>query len=246
MKLELEGKVVVITGGTSGFGFEAARLLLEEGACVAITGRDTKRLADAEEKLGANPRLLALCADATRADDWKTVMQTVEGAFGGLDVLVNNAGGGIKIAPLDQLDEATIRAVLELNLHSAILGSREAVLRMKPRGKGQIINVASVCATHAWPGWSVYSAAKAGLAEFTRCLCLEMAKWGGRASLFLPAAARTGFAAAAGLDDSWMAGYPGPTEFAQSLVYLIGVPSSCVIEDLTIWGVAQIRDMSPL
>jgi NAD(P)-dependent dehydrogenase (short-subunit alcohol dehydrogenase family) len=243
MQHYLADKVVLITGGSSGFGLETAYLLLEAGAQVAICGRNEERLAAAGEALGGGDNLLARRADVTRAADWSALIGSTVERFGRLDVLVNNAGAGIKVAPLADMDDATIHAVLDTNLTGVILGSREAVKVMAPRGKGLIINVTSACCYYSWANWSVYTAAKAGLVGFTKCLCKEMLEWGGRASLFIPGAARTNFCDAAQLDDSWLQGYPDGGDFARSIVHLIDQPDDCLIQELSIWGKEQVHGM---
>ena len=243
MKHYVDGKSIIITGGSSGFGLEAARLLLEMGAKVAITGRDAKRLKAAEKSLAGGKRLLAVQADATSTADWKRLLKTVVGRFGGLDVLINNHGAGVKIAPVQDLDDDAIRQVLDINITSVIIGCREAVRVMRPRGRGLIVNVSSGCAYHAWANWAVYTAAKDGMVGFTRCLHREMAEWGGRASCFIPGAAKTNFCANAKIDDSWQTGYPDAMDFARTLVHCVDVPDNCVIEEVNIWGTKQVKDM---
>jgi NAD(P)-dependent dehydrogenase (short-subunit alcohol dehydrogenase family) len=157
--------------------------------------------------------------------------------------LINNHGAGVKIAPVQDLDDDAIRQVLDINITSVIIGCREAVRVMKPRGRGLIVNVSSGCAYHAWANWAVYTAAKDGLVGFTRCLHREMAEWGGRASCFIPGAARTNFCANAKIDDSWQEGYPDAMDFARTLVHCVDVPDNCVIEEVNIWGTKQVKDM---
>jgi len=243
MKHYVDHKVVVITGGSSGFGLEAAHLLLEMGAKVVITGRNQEKLAGALASLKSPAHVLAVKADVTVAADWKRLVDATVSKFGTLDILVNNAGAGIKIAPVEAMDDAAIRQVLDTNLTGVIIGCREAIRAMKPHKKGLIVNVTSACAYRSWASWAIYTAAKSGLVGFTKCLCKEMLEWGGRASLFIPGAARTGFCDAAHLDTSWQAGYPDGADFARSLVHMIDVPDNCVVEELSIWGSAQVRDM---
>ena len=238
----VKDRSIVITGGSSGFGLEAARILLGMGAKVTVTGRNQDRLASAEADLKSE-NLLAFQADACKAEDWPRLFGAVEERFGTVDVLVNNHGAGIKIATLEEFGDDDIDEVLQLNLASVIKGSRYAIQAMKPKGKGHIINVSSACARHAWPSWSVYTAAKAGMVLFTRCLHLEMAQWGGKATSFIPGAAKTNFCAAAKLDDSWQDGYPSAYEFARTLVHCIDVPENTVIEEVNVWGTKQIPEM---
>lgn len=238
----VSGKVVIITGGSSGFGLEAARMLLELGAKVAITGRNKKRLNEAAKQL-AHENLLAVQADATKTADWKKLLAQVLKQFKRLDVLVNNHGAGIKIAQVEQMEDKDIEAVLSVNLAAVIKGCREAVRVMKKQGSGLIVNVSSGCAYHAWPSWAVYTAAKDGMVGFTRCLHLEMAQWGGKATSFIPGAARTNFCQAAGISSDWLAGYPDAHDFARTLVHCIDVPDNSFIEEVNIWGTKQVKEM---
>ncbi len=242
MKHYVENKVVIVTGGSSGFGLEAARLLLEMGAKVVITGRDRQRLDQAAADL-ASQDLLAVQADAVSTEDWQKLLKATLDRFGRLDVLVNNHGAGVKIAEVADMDDGTIETVLNVNLASVIKGCREAVRVMKPQGSGQIVNVSSGCAHYSWPAWGVYTAAKAGLVGFTRCLHKEMAEWGGRASSFIPGAARTNFCQAAGIASDWLEGYPSAEDFARTLVHCIDVPDTCVIDETIIWGTRQVKEM---
>lgn len=239
----VQGKVVIITGGSSGFGLETARLLLEHGAQVVITGRNQQKLLAAAEELGCGDRLLAQRADATVTADWVQLIEATRQRFGALDVLVNNAGTAVKIAPVEEMDDASIRNIIDINLTGVILGSREAVRVMRPRGKGLIVNVTSACCYYSWPTWGVYTAAKSGLVGFTKCLCKEMVSWGGRASLFVPGAAKTGFCDAANLDTSWQAGFPDGKDFARAIFHLIDQPDHCLIQELSIWGTKQVETM---
>ena len=242
MKHYVEGKVIIITGGSSGFGLEAARILLEMGARVVITGRNQERLDQAARDL-ASENLLPVQADAVSTEDWQRLLKATLDRFGRLDVLVNNHGAGVKIVEVADMEDELIQTVLDINLISVIKGCREAVKVMKPQGSGQIVNVSSGCAHYSWPAWGTYTAAKAGMVAFTRCLHKEMAEWGGKASSFVPGAARTNFCAAAGIADDWLDGFPSAEDFARTLVHCIDVPESCVIDEAIIWGTKQVKDM---
>ena len=242
MKHYVKNKVVMITGGSSGFGLEAARLLLELGSRVIITGRNPERLERAGQELD-HAELLAVRADATRTEDWRASIASAVERFGRLDVLVNNHGGGVKIADVEAMADEEIAEVLDVNLVSVIKGCREAIGVMKPNGRGHIVNVSSGCAHHSWPSWAIYTAAKAGLIGYTRCLHLEMAQWGGKATSFVPGAARTGFCEAAGIEDDWLEGFPSAGDFARTLVHCIDVPEGSFVEEVNIWGTKQVKEM---
>lgn len=242
MKHYVENKVIIVTGGSSGFGLETARILLEMGAKVVITGRNRERLERAAADLSSE-NLMPVRADAVLSEDWQQLLQATLDRFGRLDVLVNNHGAGVKVAEVAEMKDDDIQTVLDINLVSVIKGCREAVKVMKPQGSGQIVNVSSGCAYYSWPMWATYTAAKAGLVGFTRCLHKEMAEWGGRATSFVPGAARTNFCEAASLDAGWLEGFPGAEEFARTLVHCIDVPENCVIDEAIIWGTRQVKDM---
>ena len=165
MQHYVRDKVIIVTGGSSGFGLEAARILLEMGAKVVISGRDAQRLARAAEDLGS-PDLLPVQADAVNTADWKKLLQATVDRFGHVDVLINNHGAGVKIAPVETLEDSEIETILNINLTSVIKGCRETIHFMKPRGCGQIVNVSSGCAHYSWPQWATYTAAKAGLVGY--------------------------------------------------------------------------------
>jgi NAD(P)-dependent dehydrogenase (short-subunit alcohol dehydrogenase family) len=212
------------------------------GANVVITGRDKQRLQQAEADLG-HENLLAIQADATSTADWKKAITAAVDRFGSIDVLVNNHGAGIKIAEVENLEDEDIQAILDVNLTSVIKGCREAVRVMKQQGRGHIVNVSSGCAHHSWPTWAVYTACKDGMLGFTKCLHLEMSAWGGKATTFVPGAARTGFCEAAGIDEDWLGGFPDAHDFARTIVQCIDVPDNCFIEETRIWGTKQVKEM---
>ncbi len=244
MSNHLRGRRILITGATGGIGLATARRCLQAGARVAVTGRDPARLASALVHLApiAPPGdVMGMAHDACGPAGWEPLLELVRERFCGIDVLVNNHGGGGRIASLEQQDDADIARVLDTNLASVIRACRAALPLLRAATGGHVVNVGSACTFHAWPEWSIYTAAKAGLAGFTRCLHLEMVRWGGKASLFCPGATRTGFQAAAGqvpLD----AQLPDGDDMAEQLVRLIDVPPHVVIEDCSVWGTAQVLE----
>eukprot|EP01105_Mastigella_eilhardi_P005397 TRINITY_DN17126_c0_g1_i1.p1 TRINITY_DN17126_c0_g1~~TRINITY_DN17126_c0_g1_i1.p1 ORF type:complete len:266 (+),score=72.93 TRINITY_DN17126_c0_g1_i1:27-800(+) len=252
MEHYVEGKVVVITGGSSGLGLETARILLRMGASVAITGRAEDRLAAAEHELGAvltaakaeqpqwRNELLAVQADACDTHSWDTLLPAVLARFGRIDVFIFNHGAGGKLAPITEVSDEFIDEFMNINVISAMKGARRVLPIMKKQGSGHIINVASVCADYAWPGFPVYTVAKTGLVAFTRCLQQEMKEWGGKASTFVPAAHRTNFSKSMG-NRPVSTDFPDAKDFARTVVQMVDVPPNCVVEETTIWGVNQLK-----
>ena len=116
MKHYIEGKVIVITGGSSGFGYEAARMLLEMGAMVTITGRNAERFEKAEKDLGGGENLLSVQSDACVTEEWKKLVAEVTNRWGTIDVLVLNHGQGVKIANIEDMDDKSIQQIMDINI----------------------------------------------------------------------------------------------------------------------------------
>lgn len=234
--MNLTGKSVVVTGGGSGYGKGVAAALVRAGAKVWITGRTSEKLLKAAKETGA----IALPADVTRSDDWDRVFAEV----GDLDILINNAGAGVHIAPVAEQTDAEIIDAINTNLTGAILGSSRAAKVMSARRSGAIVNVSSVCALYAWPGWSVYTAAKAGLSKFSHGLFTELRPKGVRVFCVTPSWGQTDFNRACGIvgasEDADLADKCLSGEaFGKLVVDLLETPDHLAVPDVTIQPMVQ-------
>jgi len=198
---KLDGKVAIITGGTSGIGRRTVEVFVEEGASVVIAARREDLGREIAAALGS--RTVFLRTDVTQEADVKAMVAHAVTRFGRLDCLFNNAGGpapagGIETIPLDRFDAAI--AVL---LRSVMLGMKHAAPVMKKQGSGSIINNGSVAGLRA--GYSssiIYGAAKAAVIHLTRCVAMELGERGVRVNSISPGAIATGiFGKVAGLPD---------------------------------------------
>ena len=240
--MKLKNKKVVVTGGGSGYGKGIAAALAAAGAKVWITGRDGAKLAKAAQAVGATP----IVADVTRGEDWERVFKTV----GAVDVLVNNAGAGVKIADVAEQSDAEISESIAVNLTGAIMGCARAAKSMKARGKGgAIVNVSSVCAQHAWPGWSVYGAAKAGLLKFSHGLHVELRPFGVKVTCVIPSWGRTRFNRAARIvgaseDGALAKKCIAPEELGAIVRGILEQPDHLTVPELTVQP--MIQDINPM
>jgi NAD(P)-dependent dehydrogenase (short-subunit alcohol dehydrogenase family) len=160
----LAGKTVLVTGGGSGIGLAAARLLLDEGAQVAITGRNEEKLRRAAEELRAGERLIYRAANVADLEQVQTLTQDVTRRLGRIDMLVNNAGLNIKARTFRELTPENWHLLLGANLHGAFYCMHAVLPQMRARRDGLIININSISGKRSNPlGGMAYIAAKAGL-----------------------------------------------------------------------------------
>ncbi len=172
--MRLSGKVALVTGGSRGIGFATAKILAENGATVAITGKEKERLEKAVKKI---PNAIGIPADITKTNDVKNVVKKIIEKFGKLDILVNNAGIFPKIKRLHEIDEDEWNKVLDVNLTGQFRFTKEAIPYLQ-KTFGSIINISSDAGIKAYEGFhaDAYSATKAALILLTKCWALEYSK----------------------------------------------------------------------
>src|SRR5581483_7430230 len=184
----LAGRTVLVTAAAgTGIGFATALRCAREGARVAISDRHERRLGEAADRLaevtGARP--IAVPCDVTVEAQVQHMFDTVIDGYGHLDVLVNNAGLGGSARVAEMTDEQW-HSVLDVTLTGTFRCTRAALRHMLPRGRGAIVNNASVVGWRAQEGQAHYAAAKAGVMALTRCAALEAAKSGVRVNAVAP------------------------------------------------------------
>ena len=172
MTPDFEGKVVVITGVSSGVGEAAARLFAARGAMVVLAARSAEKLADLARQLDG----LAIPTDVTVVSDLKALVDRTIATFGHLDVLVNNAGANARGA-LEKLDPAGISSVIDTNLKAPLLLTHFALPHLQ-MSRGVVVNVVSIAGHLPLPGETPYCASKWGLRGFSFAVREEMRNTG--------------------------------------------------------------------
>jgi NAD(P)-dependent dehydrogenase (short-subunit alcohol dehydrogenase family) len=193
--MSLKGVRALITGGSQGFGLAAARAFVREGADVAICARGAEALGNAERELtalaAANSRVLARTADISREGDIVGLVQQIEGSWGGVDVLLANAGTYGPKGTIEEVDWTEWARAIEINLLGNVLSCRAVLPGMKARRKGVIVLMSGGGATNPMPRISAYAASKAGLVRFGESLAREVQEFGIAVNAIAPGALDT-------------------------------------------------------
>jgi 3-oxoacyl-[acyl-carrier protein] reductase len=193
--MKLQNSTALITGGSSGIGYAIAKVLIEAGARVAITGRDEKKLYKAAEALTAVP----IRADVTNESDVNRTYREVLQAFGNLDILVNNAGSGV-FKKLVDMDRESFESVFSTNVTGAMVMGREAAKLFIKQNRGNIINVCSTASLRGAANGTAYYASKFALRGMTECWRAELRQYNVRVFLLNPSEVLTSFATTAGYE----------------------------------------------
>ena len=182
----------LITGCSTGIGREIARAALEAGHSVAVTARNVDAVADFVEQFG--DRALALPLDVTNRDQITAVVGEVEKAFGGIDVLVNNAGYGY-MAAVEEGEDAEVRKLFDTNYFGVVDTLKAVLPGMRARRSGHVINISSMTGLVANPPNAYYSSTKFALEALTEALAKEVGPLGIKVTAIEPGAFRTDWAA---------------------------------------------------
>ncbi len=221
---DLSGKVAVVTGGSRGIGLAIARALVGRNAAVAITGTNAERLeAAAGELRGGAPsaRVSAVRADVRNAGEVEKLFADVAAGFGGVDILINNAGVGI----FRSVAETTVddwHRIIDTNLSGVFYCCHAALPLMKQRGGGWIINISSLASKNAFVNGAAYCASKAALNAFSETLMQEVRYDGVRVAYVLPGSVNTGFGNLTNTKSEWAL---SPDDVAEVVIDLIAHPA---------------------
>jgi len=194
MRVDLNGKTAVVTGSSKGIGYAIAEALAAAGANVAVSARnqdDVERAAATLNEAGGG-RVVGIPCDVRSHEDVKRLIQGTVSEFGGLDILINNAGVGA-FAPMGELSPEQWARVIETNLNGVYFACHEALPHLKGRDGAWIINIGSLAGKNPFAGGAAYNASKFGLVGFSEALMLDVRHEGIRVNYIMPGSVATYF-----------------------------------------------------
>jgi len=229
--MDLNGKKILVTGGSLGIGRETARILAECGATVGITGRDAARLGIAAESTGAH----AIVADVSDpADIDRTYSEFLE-RFGGLDCLINNAGIGVH-KPLVKLEAEDMEAVWRVNVLGAAMMAQRAARIFAEQSHGNIVNIASTSGLRGYETGTAYVASKFALRGMTECWRAELRRHNVRVILINPSEVPTAFGSADRTERPDEPNKLTSVEIAYAIKAALEMDDRCFIPELSVFA----------
>lgn len=189
--MRLGGKIALVTGAGGGFGEGIARRFAEEGARVVVADMNLPAAEHVARELGANG--VAVAGDVSRGPDVRRMVDAAVSAFGGLDIVVNNAGTTHRNRPMLEVDEATFDRVYAVNVKSIYWMAQAAVPVLREQGRGgSIINIGSTAGIRPRPGLVWYNGTKGAVNIITKCMAVELAPDNIRVNSVCPVMGATG------------------------------------------------------
>lgn len=225
--MDITGKAAIVTGSTKGIGLAVARQLSQAGTDVVVSSRhasDVEKTVNDLRKL-AGGRVEGKVADVQSAEQVRSLVGFCVERFGGLDILINNAGVGA-FQPVEQMSAETWRKTIGTNLDSLFYACNAALPEMRKRGGGFIINIGSLAGKNAFPGGAAYNASKFGLVGFSEALMQEVRHDDIQVAYVMPGSVDTFFGGGAPSGtDSWKL---SADDVAQVVVETLSRPSRCL------------------
>jgi 3-oxoacyl-[acyl-carrier protein] reductase len=218
--MDLKTKVAIITGGSKGIGRGIADALVLEGINVVISARQRNEIDETVQKLNTlrTGSAMGIIADVCSYAQVQALFERTVSVFGGIDILINNAGIGI-FGPVEEMAVEDFRAVLETNVFGVFHCCRIAIPLMRARGGGYIINISSLAGVNAHPKMAAYNASKFGLNGFSEALMQEVRHDGIKVSYIMPGSVNTEFGG--DLPDESKAWQLTPADIAKVVIDLL-------------------------
>lgn len=230
--MKIKDSVFIVTGGSVGIGKATAKILIESGGKVLITGREKERLEKSAKEIGA----LAVQADVAREKDVLKTYEILMKEFGKLDCLINNAGIGGKWEDTFNLSLQNFMDVYSVNVFGAALMAREAAKIFKRQNYGNIVNISSTAGTKGFPNGTVYSSSKFALRGMTQCWQAELRKYNVRVILVNPSEVTTAFGNDERIERPEVKNKLRPIEIAHTIVSALEMDDRGFIPEVTVWA----------
>lgn len=230
--MNIKDSTFLVTGGSAGIGKATAKLLLEKGGKVAITGRDKSKLEKVAKEIGA----FAIHADVAVESDVHKTYELFLNQFGKLDCLINNAGIGDSWNELTELDMKAFHRVYDVNVFGAALMASKAAKLFKEQKSGNIINIASTAATKGFTNGTVYASSKFAFRGMTQCWQAELRKYNVRVILVNPSEVTTAFGDNERREKPEVKNKLRPLEIAHTIVSSLEMDDRGFIPEVTVWA----------
>lgn len=230
--MKIKESTFLVTGGSAGIGKAIAKLLIEKGGEVAITGRDKAKLEKVSKEIGAFP----IHADVAKENDVKKTYELFLKQFGKLDCLINNAGIGGSWHDVSNLTLEDFNLVYSVNVFGAALMAREAAKLFKNQNYGNIVNIASTAGTKGYANGTVYSSSKFALRGMTQCWQAELRKYNVRVILVNPSEVTTAFGDLDRVERDEVKNKLRPIEIAHTIVSALEMDDRGFIPEVTVWA----------
>ncbi|HEX9252602.1 MAG TPA: SDR family oxidoreductase [Ignavibacteriaceae bacterium] len=230
--MNIKDSTFLVTGGSAGIGKATAKLLVEKGGKIAITGRDKSKLEKVAKEIGA----FAIHADVAVGSDVHKTYELFLKQFGKLDCLINNAGIGDAWNEITELDMKAFQRVYDVNVFGAALMASEAAKLFKKQKSGNIINIASTAGTKGFANGTVYASSKFALRGMTQCWQAELRKYNVRVILVNPSEVTTAFGDNERNEKSEVKNKLRPLEIAHTIVTALEMDDRGFIPEVTVWA----------
>ncbi len=230
--MNIKDSTFLVTGGSAGIGKATAKLLVEKGGKVAITGRDKSKLEKVAKEIGAFP----IHADVAVESDVHKTYELFLKQFGKLDCLINNAGIGDAWNEITELDMKSFHRVYDVNVFGAALMASEAAKLFKKQNSGNIINIASTAGTKGFANGTVYASSKFALRGMTQCWQAELRKYNVRVILVNPSEVTTAFGDTERNEKPEVKNKLRPLEIAHTIVSTLEMDDRGFIPEVTVWA----------
>ena len=230
--MKIKDSTFLVTGGSAGIGKATAKLLIENGGRVSITGRDKQKLEKVSKEIGTFP----IHADVSKEVDVKKTFDRFLKQFGKLDCLINNAGIGGKWQSVFDLTNENFLEVYSTNVFGAALMAREAAKIFKNQNYGNIINISSTAGTKGFANGTIYASSKFALRGMTQCWQAELRKYNVRVILINPSEVTTAFGDLDRVERDEVTNKLRPIDIAHTIVSTLEMDNRGFIPEVTVWA----------